>query len=296
MMAAPRADRSTVAVAALSEFPAGAACSAIFASPKSRRRSVFAVEERRVKMHRMASSPGRRRSRFDTTHWSVVLSAGGERSSLADSALTTLCETYWYPLYAYVRRQGYDADEAKDLTQAFFLRFLENKDVRTVRRERGRFRSWLLASIRHFLLNQSKHQRTLKRGGGQVALSLDFERAEGQFRHEPHDLATPDRMFDRRWALTLLNHILRQLQREWEDAGKGGTFQTLKACLTGDTPHGGYAELGQGLGVTEGAVKVAVHRLRRQFRRLLQEEIAKTVLTDAEVDEEMQHLFRALRR
>ena len=243
----------------------------------------------------MATSPGGRRSRFETTQWSVVLAAGGEKSSAARTALATLCETYWYPLYSYVRRQGHNADDAKDLTQAFFVQFLEKQAVQEVRRERGRFRSFLLASLRNFLLNDAEHRRTLRRGGGQIALSLDFETAEGRYLQEPQDPRTPERIFDRRWALTVLDRVLRRLRREWLDAGKGVEFDRLKACLAGESPAGGYRELGQALGLTEGAVKVAVHRLRRQYHRRLREEIGKTVLTDDAVDEEIQYLFSALK-
>ena len=243
----------------------------------------------------MPASPGGRRSRFETTEWSIVLAAGGEHSSAARTALATLCETYWYPLYGYVRRQGHNADDAKDLTQAFFVRFLDKDAVREVRRERGRFRSFLLASIRNFLLNDAAYRRMLKRGGGQLVLSLDFETAEGRYLREPQDLRTPERIFDRRWALTVLDRVLGRLRREWLDAGKGVVFDRLKVCLVGETPPGGYRELGQALGLTEGAIKVAVHRLRRQYQRLLREEIGNTVATDDTIDEEIQYLFRALK-
>ena len=238
---------------------------------------------------------GGRGARFETTEWSVVLAAGGEQSSAVRAALATLCETYWYPLYAYVRRQGHTADDARDLTQAFFARFLEKQAVLDVRRERGRFRSFLLASIRNFLLNEAVHRRTLKHGGGQVVLSLDFETAEGRYLREPQDARTPERVFDRRWALTVLDRVLRRLRREWLDTGKGLEFDRLKDCLSGESPVGGYRELGQTLGLTEGAVKVAVHRLRRQYRRLLREEIARTVATDQAVDEEIRYLSRVLK-
>lgn len=238
---------------------------------------------------------GGRGTRFETTEWSVVLAAGGEHSSAARTALATLCKTYWFPLYAYVRRQGHAADDARDLTQAFFTRFLEKQAVLDVRRERGRFRSFLLASIRNFLLNEAGHRRTLKHGDGQVILSLDFETAEGRYLREPQDARTPERIFDRRWALTVLDGVLRRLRREWVNAGKGVEFDQLKVCLSGESPVGGYRELGQTLGLTEGAVKVAVHRLRRQYQRLLRDEIARTVATDQAVDEEIRYLSRVLK-
>jgi DNA-directed RNA polymerase specialized sigma24 family protein len=234
------------------------------------------------------------KSRFNTTQWTLVRAAGGDHSGNARTALASLCETYWYPLYAYVRRQGHAADEAQDLTQAFFMRLLEKHSVRAARPERGRFRSFLLTSMKHFLLNQAQHRRTLKRGGGHTPLSLDLETAEGRYVREPPDTRTPELIFDRRWALTLLDRVLGRLRREWIEAGKGAAFDRLKVCLTGDAPKGGYCELGRELGLSEGAVKVAAHRLRRRYQRLLREAIAETVLTDDAIDEEIRYLFRAL--
>ena len=235
-------------------------------------------------------------SRFDTTRWSLVLTAAGRDSSDARRALATLCETYWYPLYAYVRRQGYPAPDAQDLTQAFFARLLEKHDVEDARRDRGRFRSFLLASLRHFLLNEAQSRRTLKRGGGDVPLSLDLETAEGRYLGEPIDRCTPETIFDRRWALTVLDRVLLRLRRQAIDSGKVAELDALKACLTGEIPHGSYRALGHELGLTEGAVKVAVHRLKRRFQRLLREEIAQTVLSSDAIDEEIQYLFSALTR
>ncbi len=235
-------------------------------------------------------------SRFDTTRWSLVLTAAGRDSSDARRALATLCETYWYPLYAYVRRQGYPAPDAQDLTQAFFARLLEKHDMEDARRERGRFRSFLLASLRHFLLNEAESRRTLKRGGGHVPLSLDLETAEGRYLGEPIDRCTPETIFDRRWALTVLDRVLLRLRRQAIEAGKTAELDALKGCLTGEIPHGSYRALGRELGLTEGAVKVAVHRLKRRFQRLLREEIAQTVLTSDAIDEEIQYLFSALQR
>ena len=242
----------------------------------------------------MTSRAGR--SRFDTTRWSVVLTAAGGDTSGAHQALATLCETYWYPLYAHVRRQGYAAADAEDLTQAFFARLLEKHDVEDARRDRGRFRSFLLASLRHFLLNEAQHQRTLKRGGGHVLLSLDFQTAEGRYLREPAEPSTPDTIFDRRWALTVLDRVLRRLRQDAAAAGKIAELDALKTCLTGEMPHGSYRALGHELGLSEGAVKVAVHRLKRRFQRFLREEIAQTVLNSEAIDEEIQYLFAALKR
>jgi len=237
-----------------------------------------------------------RRTRFETTRWSLVLAAGGDSPSAAHRALAALCEAYWYPLYAYVRRQGYAAEDARDLTQSFFALLLERHDVQDVRRERGRFRSFLLASLRHFLLNDVVRRRALKRGGRHVSLSLELETAEGRYLCELVDRDTPETIFDRRWAETALNHVLQRMRQEWMDAGKGADFDRLKVCLMGETPEGGYHALAAELRSTEGAARVAVHRLRRLFHRRLREEIAGTVLNDAVVDDEIRHLFKALRR
>jgi RNA polymerase sigma-70 factor (ECF subfamily) len=232
--------------------------------------------------------------RFETTHWSVVLAAGAEDSLVARHALGTLCEAYWYPLYAYVRRQGYDVDDARDLTQSFFLQLLQREDVHDVRQERGRFRSFLLASLRHFLLNDRVHQRALKRGGGQVVLPLEFEAAEQRYAKEPADTQTPETVFDRRWALTVLHRVFHAMRAEAERLGKAAEFDQLKGCLMGEAPTGGYKAIAARLHVSEGAIKVAVHRLRHRFRRRLRTTIAETVDTDHAIDDEIQYLLKAL--
>jgi RNA polymerase sigma-70 factor (ECF subfamily) len=234
-----------------------------------------------------------RRSRFETTRWSVV-SAAGRDASAASVALATLCETYWYPLYAYARRQGYGADDAQDLTQAFFTDLLEKDVVHAARRERGRFRSFLLTAMKHFLLKEVQHRRTLKRGGSQALQSLNVETAEARFRHEITDASTPETLFDRSWACAVLDRVMARLRGEWTSAGKADEFDRLKAGLTGESLEGGYRELGRELGLSAGAVKVRVHRLRRRYRDVLLDEIADTVLSEEAVEEEIQHLFRAL--
>lgn len=236
---------------------------------------------------------GPARSRFETTRWSLVAAAGGD-DSRAHRALATLCEAYWYPLYAYVRRQGFDADDARDLTQSFFVRLLERQDIRDVRPERGRFRAFLLASLRHFLLNDLVHRRALKRGGGRTPLLSEFEHAEGRYVREPADRHTPETLFERGWALTVLDRVLRRLQRDWEAEGRGLDFHRLRGWLLGEPPTGGYKALGEDLGVTEGTARVAVHRLRRRFQRQLRETIGETVHSDEAIDEEIQHLFNAV--
>jgi len=239
------------------------------------------------------TAPGRHR--FETTRWSLVIAAGGDRSSAARRALADLCEAYWYPLYSYVRRQGYEAEEARDLTQSFFVVLLERDDVRGLRRERGRFRSFLLASLRHFLLKDLKHKRRLKRGGGQTPISLEFATAEDRYSREPADRNTPETIFDRRWAQAMLERVLQSLRADWEVAGKEAQFDRLKGCLMGELPRGGYEVLASELCSTEGALKIAVHRLRRRFQARLREAIAQTVLTEDAIDDEIEHLFKALR-
>jgi RNA polymerase sigma factor (sigma-70 family) len=234
------------------------------------------------------------RPRFETTRWSLVLTAGGNTSTESRAALATLCEIYWYPLYAYLRRCGYAEEEAQDLTQAFFARLLEKHSIQSARQERGRFRSFLLAAMKHFLLNEAQHRRALKRGGGQTLQSLDAETAEGKYLRQLADTRTPEAIFDRTWACALLDRVLARLRREWADAGKHHEFDRLTPRLTGDSRQTGYRDLGCELGLSEGAVKVAVHRLRRRYQQLLREEVAETVVAPDAIDEEIRYLFRAV--
>jgi len=239
--------------------------------------------------------PRGRHSHFETTRWSLVCAVRAEDPSAAHRALTVLCSTYWYPLYAYVRGQGYDAEDARDLIQSFFVQLLERQDVQGVRQERGLFRSFLLAALRHFLLNDLVHRRALKRGGGHVLVPLEFENAEEKYVHEPVDAHTPETLFDRGWALAVLDQVFQHLRRDWEAEGSGSEFDRLKACLLGDLPPGGYRTIAAEIGSTEGAARAAVHRLRRDFQQRLREVIADTVLTDEAVADEIRHLFNALR-
>ena len=213
----------------------------------------------------------------------------------ARAALSTLCEAYWYPLYAFIRRWGADPDAARDLTQAFFTSLLVRRDIEHVRPERGRFRTFLLASVKHFLLNEAVRNRAAKRGGGVPPLPLAFDEAEGRYQFEPADETTPETLYERRWALTVLERVIATVQAKWQDAGRGAEFDVLKASLLGEGPPGGYAAAAQQLGTTEGAVKVAVHRLRKTFRTELRAAIAETVSDPADVDEELKYLERALR-
>ena len=236
------------------------------------------------------------RRHFATTRWSLVLRAGaGASVAGADEALASLCETYWYPLYAYLRSQGRSADEAQDLTQAFFARMLEKKSIQRADPTRGRFRSFLLTSLKNFAANERDRELASKRGGATRTLSLDLETADGRYQLEPPTDGTPETIFDRRWAVTLLNHALAALRAETVRSGKAQHFDLLKPYLVGDQPQMSYADAGSVMGMSEGAVKVAVHRLRRQFRDVVRDEIAHTVSSPEEIDEELRHLWSAVR-
>ncbi len=235
------------------------------------------------------------RRRFATTRWSQVLAAGRADTRGAREALSRLCESYWYPLYAYVRRWGYDADQAQDLTQEFFARLLEKHYLRAADPTRGRFRSFLLASLKHFLANERDRAGAIKRGGRTIVLPLEIENAEGRYSLEPPDNETPETIYERRWALTLLERTLARLSREFEAGGKRALFTRLEGYLTGEQETLPYAELAAELGMSEGAVKVMIHRLRRRFGALLREEVGDTVSTPADVDDEIRELFRALK-
>jgi RNA polymerase sigma-70 factor (ECF subfamily) len=196
-------------------------------------------------------------------------------------------------VYAYVRRRGHDHHAAQDLTQAFFARLLEKNDLAAADRTRGRFRTFLLTACQHFLANAQDYAKAKKRGGGRVAIPLDFADADVRYSHEPAHEETPERLFDRRWALDLLDRALGELKGEYEESGRGKLFDALKGCLAGES-EAGYAELAASLGMTEGAVKVAVHRLRQRYRDRLRTAIAETVATPEDVDDEVRDLFAAL--
>lgn len=231
---------------------------------------------------------------FVTTHWSVVLAAGRSDSTRARAALEQLCRNYWHPLYAYVRGTGYSREEAEDLTQEFFARLLAHNSVARADPARGRFRSFLLASLKHFLANEWEKARALKRGGGAQLLPLDFDTAETRCAQPIASGDTPDRAYDRQWALSLLDAVLGRLRREYRDAGREHMYLGLKDTLGGGRSEIPYRELGVRLDLSEGAVKVAAHRLRQRYRELLREEIANTVTGPEEVEEELKHLFAAL--
>jgi len=230
---------------------------------------------------------------FVTTHWSVVLAAGRNDTTRAHDALAELCETYWYPLYAYIRQRGYSPHDAQDLTQEFFARLLEKNTLRIITQDKGRFRSFLLSALNHFLVDEWKKARAQKRGGGQI-VSLDVCDGERRFVREPMDALTPEKLYEQNWALALLETVYSQLQREYEGAGKGALFAELKSCLTGTRHSVPYAELAVRLNMAENTVKTSVHRLRQRYRELLRAEVAHTVASPADVEEELRCLFRAL--
>ncbi len=230
--------------------------------------------------------------RFQTTHWSLVLRAGGEDAPAARLALESLCKQIWYPLYGYVRRRGFGPEDAQDLVQGFFARLFESGDLANVSPARGRLRSFLLAALKHQVANHRRGVQTLKRGGGVHVVSIDLEDAEGRFSAEPEDLDTPDRAFDRRWAQTLLERVLVTLGDEFRAAGRRDLFVQLEGSLSGDAPD--HIAVAAKLGMTHGAVKVAAHRLRRRYGELLRREIAQTLDRPEDVEDEIQNLFEAL--
>lgn len=249
----------------------------------------------------MAGAPdaddGRPRGRFATTRWSLVIDAargpGVDPESPPGRALAALCEAYWEPLYTFARRSGLGPEDARDRTQSFFARVLEAGTLAEADPDRGRFRSFLLASFRHFLANEWDREHARKRGGGRRRLSLDFDAGESRLGIEPADAETPERAFERRWALTLLDRALGRLRDRYEADGRAEWFAALAPALAGDRSVS-YAELADRLGSTEGAVKVAVHRMRERCREALRLEIAETVADPTEVDDELRQLFRAL--
>jgi RNA polymerase sigma factor (sigma-70 family) len=231
---------------------------------------------------------------FATTHWSVVLAAREADTPAARAALERLCQTYWYPLYAYVRRLGSSPADAQDLTQAFFERVMERHYFDQADRDKGRLRAFLLTALKHFLSDQRDRERAAKRGGGRTILSLDAQTAEERYRLEPVDTMSPDRLYERRWAFTVLDRARDALRQEFLAAGKGQLYERLNAMETHEEAEGTYAEVGRQLGMSESAVKSAVVRLRRRYGNLLRQEIAQTVSTVAAVDIEIRHLMAAI--
>lgn len=233
-------------------------------------------------------------ARFVTTHWSVVLAAGQTDATRAQGALARLCQTYWYPLYAYVRRRGYSPPDAQDLTQAFFAHILERQSLASADPNRGRFRSFILTALNHFLATEWEKARAQKRGGGRQTISLDLAAAEQRFDLEPADNSSPDKLFDKQWALALLDEVLNRLEAEYQHAGKAQLFAALKQTLTGTRESQPYSFLALKLGMNESTVKVAVHRLRKRYRELLCIEISNTLADPSQADEELRDLFAVL--
>lgn len=236
----------------------------------------------------------KRQPAFVTTHWSVVLTAGRSDTTRARDALASLCRTYWYPLYIYVRRRGHSAHDSQDLTQEFFAQLLGRQSLASANPQRGRFRSFILTAMNNFLVTEWNKTRAKKRGGGGQVLSLDMAAAEERFDLEPADDSTPDKIFEKQWALTLLNEVLGRLEVEYRREGKIELFAALKQTLLGARESQPYAELATKLDMNEGAIKVAVHRLRRRYRELIRAEIAGTLDRSQDIEEEMRYLFNAL--
>jgi RNA polymerase sigma factor (sigma-70 family) len=233
--------------------------------------------------------PGR--EHFEQTQWSLVVLAGRKSSPGAAEALNSLCRTYWYPLYCYVRRKGYSPHDAQDLTQEFFARLLKSNSFATASREKGKFRTYLLSALNHFLSDEWDKARAAKRGGGEVLISLDQEDAEKRFQNEPCVDLSPDKVYDRRWALTVLREALNALRKEHEQPEKMRLFDLLKPHLTSEPDSASYHSIASELGMTPNAVAVAVHRLRQRYRELVRAAVAQTVTSPLEVDEELRNLF-----
>jgi RNA polymerase sigma-70 factor (ECF subfamily) len=232
---------------------------------------------------------------FHTTNWSVILEATAGEASEARAALATLCETYWPPVYAFIRYKGHSPADAEDLTQAYFARFLEKRYLEDFRPEAGRFRTFLRASVGHFLANEWDRERTLKRGGGQPTLSLDTTQAEEHLTRELVDPLTPETLFERQWASAMLRRCLARLRDEHDEPASRGRFDKLKPHLIADGSSSGYEELARELGTSETAVRVAVHRLRKRFCAVMREEVARTVTDASDVDAEIRWLLTTVR-
>ena len=224
----------------------------------------------------------------------MVLAAGNKADSHYESSLRILCQTYWYPLYAYIRHQGYGPQDAEDLIQSFFMFLLEKDRLGVLVQDKGKFRSFLLTALNHFRVDQWKRQQCLKRGGGCSHLSLDMSSAESRFGQEPVDTTTPETLFDMNWAVTLLNTVFNQLQQEYQAKGQGDLFEALKFCITGQRSALPYTQLARQLDLSVANIKVTIHRLRQRYRELLRQQVAHTVATPEEVEEELRSLFRVL--
>jgi len=244
----------------------------------------------------IASENGRRAEVFNTTHWSVVLAAQRSDGLLAEAALERLCHAYWPPLYTYIRREGYDAHDAQDLTQEFLSRFIHKEWLGHLQDQRGKFRSFLLTFLKHFLSDERDRAGAHKRGGGQTLVSLDDTAAEERYLEPPAQGLSPDQIFERRWAQTVMERALARLREEYEAGGKAALFEQLKEIQPGEHGQASYAEIGARLGLAEGTIASAVHRLRKRHREILRAEIAQTVARPEEIDEEIRNLLAILSR
>jgi RNA polymerase sigma factor (sigma-70 family) len=231
---------------------------------------------------------------FHTTHWTVVLAAREKGTASAREAVERLCETYWYPIYAFVRRQGLSSHESEDLTQEFFFRFLERHSLGSVQPAAGKFRSFLLACLKNFLANERERAHAQRRGGGVTHVAFDAGDAETRYSLEPADSRNPESLFERRWALAVLERVIAELRREYSTAGKTDLFEALNGFLPGGHGDISRAELAAKRGVSVGAIDVAVHRMRQRFGALLRQAVTQTVSSEAEVDEEIRHLITVL--
>jgi RNA polymerase sigma-70 factor (ECF subfamily) len=245
------------------------------------------------KKNRESFGPSRR-PQFATTHWSVVLAAGKSSSAQQKQALETLCQSYWFPLYAFLRRKGYNNHQAEDYTQGFFAHILKKHDLQRADPNYGKFRSFLLIRLKGFLSDERDRSQALKRGGGKKILSLSFENAEGQYALEPADRLSPEKLFEKSWALTVLERTMDQLEADMAKKNKQKLFEHLQVYLTTEKDEIPYQNVAEELDMTESSIRVAVHRLRQQYRKLLRDEIAQTVGDEGQIDEEMGCLFDAL--
>jgi len=242
-------------------------------------------------MSQASSSP----HNFEETRWSLILKTREEVTVVSKNALAELCGIYWLPVYTYIRRKGCAAEEAQDLTQEFFLRLLEKRYVEDVFQGRGRFRSFLMGCINHFLSDEWRKNKAQKRGGGQVHLSLDFAGAEALYADSLSEDLTPDKLFDHQWAQTVLAHALGRVRREYENNGKGDVFDTLKVVVTAPEYKSNFAELGRELGISEGAARTAAYRLRKRYKVVLMHEVSQTLDKSESADDELNYLLEALR-
>ncbi len=239
---------------------------------------------------------GQNRKDFAVTRWSLVVAAADSRHPDHGAALAELCSAYWYPAYAFVRRSGFGADEAQDLTQGFFAHLLEKRTLKAAEQQRGRFRSFLLAALKFYLSHERERARARKRGGGKTPIPIDADTAEGRYRHEPADRQTPESLFERRWALSLLERSLDRLRNDLKGSDQAERSLRLVGYLTGDASSPGYGQVASELGMSESAVKVAMHRLRGRFREYLREEVAHTVVDPDKIDDELDYLLVVLER